>query len=86
MIRGGEVVLLENERDEWELSGGKLEPAESPQLCVARQIAEELRLQVEPRAQAAPLVSPVAGFYPSHARGDTASIRRWAMALGESDV
>ena len=50
VIRRGEVVLLRNERNEWELPGGKLEPAESPQGCVAREIAEELRLQVQPTA------------------------------------
>jgi 8-oxo-dGTP pyrophosphatase MutT (NUDIX family) len=50
VIRGGQVVLLRNERDEWELPGGKLEPSESPQVCVAREITEELRLQVEPSA------------------------------------
>ena len=50
VIRGDQVVLLRNERDEWELPGGKLEPSESPQVCVAREIAEELRLQVEPSA------------------------------------
>jgi 8-oxo-dGTP pyrophosphatase MutT (NUDIX family) len=50
VIRRGAVVLLRNERDEWELPGGKLEPSESPQVCVAREIAEELRLQVRPTA------------------------------------
>ena len=50
VIRRGEVVLLRNERDEWELPGGKLEPSESPQVCVVREIAEELRLQVQPTA------------------------------------
>jgi 8-oxo-dGTP pyrophosphatase MutT (NUDIX family) len=50
VIRAGRVVLLENERDEWELPGGKLEPSESPEVCVAREIAEELRLQVEVRS------------------------------------
>ena len=48
VLRHGRVVLLENERDEWELPGGKLEPAESPETCVAREISEELRLTVTP--------------------------------------
>jgi 8-oxo-dGTP pyrophosphatase MutT (NUDIX family) len=50
VIRRGEVVLLENGRDEWELPGGKLDPSESPPACVAREIAEELCLQVHPSA------------------------------------
>jgi len=48
VIRRDEVVLLRNERDEWELPGGKLEPWESPEDCVAREISEELNLQVTP--------------------------------------
>jgi 8-oxo-dGTP pyrophosphatase MutT (NUDIX family) len=50
VIRRGDVVLLRNERDEWELPGGKLEPSEAPSACVAREIAEELRLRVEASA------------------------------------
>jgi 8-oxo-dGTP pyrophosphatase MutT (NUDIX family) len=50
VIRRSEVVLLRNERDEWELPGGKLEPSESPEACVTREIAEELRLRIEPSA------------------------------------
>lgn len=41
----GRVCLLFNERDEWELPGGKLEPGEDPRACVAREIEEELGLR-----------------------------------------
>jgi 8-oxo-dGTP pyrophosphatase MutT (NUDIX family) len=41
------VVLLQNERDEWELPGGKLELGEAPPVCVSREIEEELGLAVE---------------------------------------
>ncbi|MEU6701775.1 NUDIX domain-containing protein [Pseudonocardia sp. NPDC046786] len=35
------VLLVKNERDEWELPGGRIEIGESPEECVAREIAEE---------------------------------------------
>ncbi len=47
VIRQGRVILLKNERNEWELPGGKLELEETPASCVAREVAEELRLHVE---------------------------------------
>ena len=40
------IVLLHNERDEWELPGGRLEIGESPEECVAREILEETGLEV----------------------------------------
>jgi 8-oxo-dGTP pyrophosphatase MutT (NUDIX family) len=40
-VRGDHVLLLRNERDEWELPGGKLELGEDPAVCVGREINEE---------------------------------------------
>jgi 8-oxo-dGTP pyrophosphatase MutT (NUDIX family) len=42
-----ELVLLLNERDEWELPGGRIEIGESSTECLAREIREELNIEVE---------------------------------------
>ena len=46
VFRDACAILLRNERDEWELPGGKLDPDESPTDCCAREIQEELALDV----------------------------------------
>ena len=46
VLNGNRVVLLRNGRDEWELPGGRLEPGEGPEECVAREILEELNVRV----------------------------------------
>jgi hypothetical protein len=40
-VQVGKVLLLENERAEWELPDGKLELGEDPADCVIREIGEE---------------------------------------------
>ena len=46
LVRDGQVLLLKNEREEWELPGGKLGLGEEPRVCVAREITEETGLAV----------------------------------------
>ena len=41
VLRAGRVLLLHNDRGEWELPGGRLEVGETPEQCVAREVAEE---------------------------------------------
>jgi 8-oxo-dGTP pyrophosphatase MutT (NUDIX family)/GNAT superfamily N-acetyltransferase len=46
LFEGDRVVLLQNERDEWELPGGRLEPGEDPTACLVREFAEELGTEI----------------------------------------
>jgi len=48
VVRDGRVLLLRNERDEWELPGGKLDLGEETLDCVAREITEEVGWRVTP--------------------------------------
>ena len=46
LLEGGGVVLLLNERDEWELPGGRLERGEDPVACLEREFTEELGTEI----------------------------------------
>ncbi len=46
MAIDGRIPLLFNERQEWELPGGRLEPGEQPERALVREIAEEMGLDV----------------------------------------
>ncbi|MBV9553971.1 MAG: NUDIX hydrolase N-terminal domain-containing protein [Alphaproteobacteria bacterium] len=46
LIEGGSVVLLENERGEWELPGGRPEPGEDVATALVREFAEELGIEI----------------------------------------
>jgi 8-oxo-dGTP pyrophosphatase MutT (NUDIX family) len=46
VVIDGKVLLLKNERAEWEPPGGRIELGETPEQCVAREIAEETNLTV----------------------------------------
>ena len=45
----GRVALALNDRNEWELPGGRLEAGETPEACVVREFAEELSIAIEAR-------------------------------------
>src|SRR5580693_5016698 len=46
LIEDSKVVLLENERGEWELPGGRPDTGEQPAMCLISELAEELGTQI----------------------------------------
>ena len=47
LFEAGKVWLRKNEREEWELPGGKLDEGEQPQQTVERELVEELGVQTQ---------------------------------------
>jgi 8-oxo-dGTP pyrophosphatase MutT (NUDIX family) len=47
VIEDSKVWLRKNERDEWEIPGGKLEEREQPEETVVREMREELGFETE---------------------------------------
>ena len=71
-----EVLLLRNERQEWELPGGKMEGDETPEACLKREFKEETGLEVA----VGPCVgSGVLTITPPHVPCATAV---WVLAYG----
>ena len=48
LFEDGKVWLRFNERQEWELPGGKLDPGEQPEQTVTRELLEELGCDITP--------------------------------------
>ncbi len=47
VLKQGHVLLLLNERDEWDLPGGRPDPGEDPRAALVREVLEETGLAVE---------------------------------------
>jgi 8-oxo-dGTP pyrophosphatase MutT (NUDIX family) len=50
VVEDGKIWLRHNERNEWELPGGKLDPGEQPAQTVKREMLEELGVEIQVNA------------------------------------
>jgi 8-oxo-dGTP pyrophosphatase MutT (NUDIX family) len=63
LLIDGQVLLVKNARDEWELPGGRIELGEEHPHVLAREFAEELSIDV---AASAPIDSYLFEVIPGH--------------------
>ena len=49
LLIDGSVVLVRNDRNEWELPGGRMDAGEKEQETLMREFEEELAIRVEPQ-------------------------------------
>jgi 8-oxo-dGTP pyrophosphatase MutT (NUDIX family) len=63
LLIDGQVLLVKNARDEWELPGGRIEPGEEHPKALAREFAEELSIDV---AASTPIDSYLFEVIPGH--------------------
>ncbi|BAY80743.1 hypothetical protein NIES267_02000 [Calothrix parasitica NIES-267] len=47
LIIDGKALLLKNERNEWDLPGGRIELGETPENCLVREFQEETSVNVK---------------------------------------
>ncbi len=53
LLRNGRVLICQRSASDafgglWEFPGGKCRPGETPQICLTRELLEELQVQVQP--------------------------------------
>lgn len=48
LLVGGKALLVRNDRNEWELPGGRMDPGETQEQTLVREFREELSIDVEP--------------------------------------
>jgi 8-oxo-dGTP pyrophosphatase MutT (NUDIX family) len=79
-----EVLLLRNDRNEWELPGGRPEAGETPEECLSREIREETGLVVEVGSS---IYNGVLSIFPPHApRATEVLISAYGCRVAESNA